>query len=168
MQRILDATARLDLTLDPTRKGMTMADQPVQNFENHVRHDKLLYVYTALLLLSLILGVVGFFGYGWAWGAAVLLNTVSIMLLAFNARTYGVKDQDRIIRLEMRLRLREILPADLKGRVTDFTIPQLAALRFASDAELPDLARRVLNEEIRKGSEIKKLVKNWQADFHRV
>ena len=145
-----------------------MADQPAQNFENHVRHDKLLYVYTGGLLASLILGVVGFFGYGWAWGAAAILTTVAMMLLAFNARTYGLKDQDRIIRLEMRLRLRELLPADLKGRVTDFTIPQLAALRFASDAELPDLARRVLSEDIKKGSEIKKLVKNWQADFNRV
>ncbi|MEK7794125.1 MAG: DUF6526 family protein [Candidatus Hydrogenedentota bacterium] len=145
-----------------------MSDQPVQNFENHVRHDKLGYIYFGALLVSLILAVVGFFGYFRLWGVATLINTAATMLLAVNARTYGLKDQDRIIRLEMRLRLRELLPADLKGRVMDFTMPQLAALRFASDAELPELARRVLSEDITKGSEIKKLVKNWQADFNRV
>jgi hypothetical protein len=64
----------------------------------------------------------------------------------------------------MRLRLGQILPADLKPRIGEFTVGQLVALRFASDAELPTLARKVLDERIASRAEIKKLVTDWQAD----
>lgn len=146
-----------------------MADQPVQMYENHVRHDRVIYTVVLLQLVALIVAAAGLFlDSTRVLGAGVLVSVVGSALTASMARGYGVKLQDRIIRLEMRLRLERLLPEDLKGRVTEFTVPQLTALRFASDEELPDLARRVLEERITKGDDIKKQVKSWQADWHRV
>ena len=67
----------------------------------------------------------------------------------------------------MRLRLRELLPPDLTGRIAEFTPGQLVAMRFASDRELPALARRVLDERLVERKAIKKLIQNWQPDHLR-
>jgi hypothetical protein len=72
-----------------------------------------------------------------------------------------------VIRLEERMRMRELLPADLQPRINDFTVKQLVALRFASDAELPALARKVLDEKLTDQKAIKKLVTHWRADYQR-
>jgi hypothetical protein len=80
------------------------------------------------------------------------------------ARVFALTVQDRVIRLEMRLRMRELLPADLQPRINEFTHKQLVAMRFASDAELPALARTVLDERLTDGTAIKRLVRDWQAD----
>jgi hypothetical protein len=73
-----------------------------------------------------------------------------------------------VIRLEMRLRMRELLPDDLQARINDFTALQMVGLRFASDAELPALARKVINDNITASTPIKKMVTDWQADDCRV
>lgn len=145
-----------------------MSDQVEQKFENHIRHDKLGYVYLAMLLVSLVCAVVGFFASPVWLAGAVVINTVATVLLALNVRGYGFKVQDRIIRLEMRLRLAKALSGELAERVEEFTIPQLVGMRFESDTNLPELARKVIDEDLRKASEIKRLVKDWQADFQRV
>jgi hypothetical protein len=75
--------------------------------------------------------------------------------------------QDRVIRLEMRLRLQRILPPELQTRIQDLTHRQLVALRFASDAELPVLVREILDGKLTTGKEIKLRVKNWQGDWLR-
>ncbi len=67
----------------------------------------------------------------------------------------------------MRLRMERLLPADLKPRIEDFTVGQLIALRFASDPELPELARRVLNDKVTERKAIKQMVKNWKPDYLR-
>jgi len=75
--------------------------------------------------------------------------------------------QDRLIRLEMRLRLRQLLPPDLQPRINDLTHRQLVAMRFASDAELAELVREVLAGKLTTPKDIKLRVKNWQADWLR-
>jgi hypothetical protein len=85
----------------------------------------------------------------------------------FHARGMVLTVQDRVIRLEMRLRLDRLLPDDLRGRIGEFSVDQLIALRFASDAELADLARRVLDERLADRKAIKRLVRDWQGDFLR-
>ena len=75
--------------------------------------------------------------------------------------------QDRLIRLEERLRYERVLPADLKARIGEFTVTQLIALRFASDAELPALARKVLDDKISERKAIKQMVKTWKPDYLR-
>ena len=77
-----------------------------------------------------------------------MMLAVALILLALSARMMAVTVQDRVIRLEERLRMRALLPADLQPRIEEFTVPQLVALRFASDEELPALAREVLDKHI--------------------
>ena len=83
------------------------------------------------------------------------------------ARLMALTVQDRVIRLEMRIRLKEVLPADLRSRVGELTPAQLIGLRFASDAELPELVRQVLGGSLKTTKEIKKVVRNWQGDYLR-
>lgn len=152
-----------------------MADQPVQNFENHVRTPTVAFVVLGAFLLVIILAVVGIFTNDLGIltrdvivALAVVVAGAGGILSAVMIRGYSTKLQDRIIRLEMRLRMREVLPDELAADVMDFTLSQLIALRFASDDELPALARKVLDDNITKQSEIKKMIRDWQPDHHRV
>jgi len=99
--------------------------------------------------------------------AIAALMGVALAVMFFLGRVFTLTVQDRVIRLEMRLRLREVLPPDLQPRLGEFTAAQLVSLRFASDAELPALARRVLDERLQDRKAIKQLVSDWQADHLR-
>lgn len=92
---------------------------------------------------------------------------VALVLIAWYVRAFAVTVQDRVIRLEERLRMERLLPADLQGRVGEFTPRQLVALRFASDQELPALARRVLEEGITDPKAIKAAIREWRPDHLR-
>ena len=99
-------------------------------------------------------------------GFAVLM-AIAFIIIAFAARVFALTVQDRVIRLEMRLRMKDLLPASMHARINDFTRDQLVALRFACDAELPELAEKVLRDNIQDRKTIKLMVKNWQADHLR-
>ena len=103
-------------------------------------------------------------------GTSVDLIVIALSLLGifWYARAFGVANQDRIIRLEERLRLSQLLPTDMQARTGEFTPDQLIAMRFASDAELPDLARTVLSKGTTTRAEIKGMIKTWRADHMRV
>ena len=105
-----------------------------------------------------------FFSFG---TVMLLLLAAAFVLAALYGRMFALTVQDRVIRLEMRLRLRDVLPPDLRARIMEFNVSQLVAMRFASDAELPELARKVLDEHLIDRKAIKKLVKNWQPDLLR-
>jgi hypothetical protein len=92
----------------------------------------------------------------------------ALLLLIWYARTFPLRAQDRIIRLEETLRLERLLPADLKPRIGELRTGQLIGLRFASDEELPELTRTVLDREIRNREEIKKMIRSWRADHLRM
>ncbi len=93
----------------------------------------------------------------------VLLALALLMGVLFG-RIFALKVQDRVIHLEMVLRMKQLLPADLQPRIDEFTLEQLIGLRFASDAELPALSRRVLQEKITNRKPIKQAIQNWKAD----
>jgi hypothetical protein len=93
---------------------------------------------------------------------------VALLLMAWYLRTFPLKAQDRVIRLEETLRLERLLPADLRPRIADLRPSQLVALRFASDEELPELTRTVLERGITKPDEIKKMIGTWRADHLRM
>lgn len=96
-----------------------------------------------------------------------LVLALAFFLLAFYARTFALAVQDRLIRLEMRLRMQQLLPQELRPRIPDFTVDQMVALRFASDAELPGLCKKILDEKIADRTAIKKLIQNWLPDLVR-
>ncbi len=147
-----------------------------QNFENHVRvvtgYQKVALPIFALNLLWAGYRVARSFSgdsaFARADAALSFLLAVALVLLLFYARIFALTVQDRVIRLEMTLRLDQLLPPDLRPRINHFTVGQLVALRFASDAELPDLARRVLEENLTDQKAIKKMIQNWKPDFLRV
>ena len=145
-----------------------MAQQKAQNFENHNRVVPAYHMYVfGVFLINLVWRLVLLKdGITFASIMNVLL-AVAFVLVFFYARTFPLTVQDRIIRLEMRLRLERLLPPDLRARIPEFTVPQLIALRFAGDDELPALARQVLDEKLNDRKTIKRRVKNWQADFLR-
>ena len=93
---------------------------------------------------------------------------VALFMIALFARIFALQAQDRVIRLEERMRLQTLLPNELKPRIHDFTMDQLAALRFASDSELPNLARKVLEDGIDDRKTIKQLIVTWRADYQRL
>ncbi|MBK7643274.1 MAG: hypothetical protein IPJ19_09515 [Planctomycetes bacterium] len=103
---------------------------------------------------------------GFATGLQLAL-AVALVIVFFAMRVFALSVQDRVIRLEERLRLERLLPAELRGRIGEFTIGQLVALRFASDAELPGLARAVLEERLTDRRAIKQRIRDWRPDYDR-
>jgi hypothetical protein len=96
-----------------------------------------------------------------------VILAAALVVLVFEARLFALAVQDRVIRLEERLRYERVLPADLQARSGELTINQIVALRFASDAELPALTRKVLDEKLNERKAIKQLIKNWRPDYQR-
>ena len=142
--------------------------QASQTYRNHIRWLPPFHFFALPVLLVNIfvqlrpLVQAPAFSTAWSFIVAVALFMVGLL-----SRVQAATVQDRVIRLEMRLRLREILPADLKPRISELTPAQLVALRFASDAELPGLVREVLEGKLRTKREIKMRVQDWQADYLR-
>lgn len=140
-----------------------------QNYANHVKLVPAFHFFVLpVLLLNFIWSIVRLVRHWFSWDALIaLLTALAVLLLAPLVRMFALSVQDRVIRLEERLRMSRLLPDDLKPRIEEFTPSQLVALRFASDAELPDLARKVLNDKIADHKAIKQMVKNWRADYLR-
>jgi len=140
----------------------------VQNFKNHAKVVPAFHYVALPILLFNIIWAIERVIHGFSFGTIVsLLVAIALVLVALNARLFALTVQDRVIRLEMRLRLQQVLPPDLRTRIPEFTVAQLVSLRFASDAELPELARKVLDEKLTDRKGIKKLIRDWQPDFLR-
>ncbi len=141
---------------------------PIQTYKNHLRWFPPFHFF---VLPVLSLNAFNAIRHVWltptrSTGFALLV-AVALLMLALLARVMAVRVQDRVIRLEMRLRLRECLPVDLHARINELTPNQLVALRFASDAEMADIVRDVLAGRLATQKTIKLRVKDWQGDFLR-
>ena len=146
-----------------------MAEQTLQTFKSHTKNVPLFhFVALPILLLNVIWSLVRAATDFSADTAIGIVVAFALLIVAFFARVFALGAQDRVVRLEERLRMQHLLPDDLKPRINDFTTNQMIALRFASDAELPDLARKVLDENIGERKAIKQLIKTWRADYQRL
>jgi len=146
----------------------TMTDSR-QSFESHAKIVPGYHRWTAALVALPTL----YFAYRAAFDfsadrLALFLFSVGVLLTATYTRVFPVGVQDRVIRLEERLRLERVLSADLRPRISELTTKQLVALRFASDEELPELVRRILGGELTERNDIKRAVRSWRADHQRI
>jgi hypothetical protein len=145
-----------------------MSDKP-QSFEKHAMmvpgYHYVLFSLLLILLVAMVWGMVQ----EPSWGSLIgIVFMVAFVMTALYARLFALGVQDRVIRLEERLRMAEVLPEDLRSRIGEITTEQIIGLRFAPDDELPDLVRRVLDEGITDRKTIKQAVKNWRADHQRI
>jgi hypothetical protein len=139
-----------------------------QNFKNHGRLVPMFHGGVFLPLLVNFVWALYRLSGGFTGDAVVnLLVAVALLLMASSVRTQILTVQDRVIRLEMRHRFREILPAELAVQAAALPVKQVVALRFASDAELPALVREVVGGTLPNGKAIKTRVRDWQADHLR-
>ena len=147
-----------------------MAEKSNQSFANHVKLVPTFHFFVLpVLTLNLVQAIYRLVHTGFRWDALVgALTAAALLLLAFHARLFVLRAQDRVIRLEERMRLERLLPEDLRPRIGEFRPGQLVALRFACDAELPALARKVLSDRLTDRTTIKKMVQTWRADYLRV
>jgi hypothetical protein len=141
-----------------------------QNFSNHGRFFPPFHFFVIpVMLINFLWSIYRWKVSGFSLDGFVSLVVALALLLGFlSARIMALSVQDRVIRLEERLRYERLLPADLKPRIGDFTVSQCVSLRFASDAELPALARKVLDEKLNERKTIKQLIKSWKPDYLRV
>jgi len=145
-----------------------MADASPQNYSHHTRYDPLFHFFILpVFVITLIVSIVHVVRRPGLHSAWLVVFMIAALLVLFKLRLYPLKVQDRVIRLEERLRLMTLLDAGLRPRIGELTEAQLIALRFASDGELPALAARALNEKL-AAAEIKKAIREWRADYWRV
>ena len=142
--------------------------EQAQNYKNHTRVVPVFHIgVLGILVVNVLWSAYGLTGGITGQAVMDLLLAIALLVLATSVRSMVLRVQDRLIRLEMRLRLREVLSADLQGKIPALTPRQLIALRFASDAELPALVREVLGGSLATTKEIKLRIKDWQGDFFR-
>jgi hypothetical protein len=149
-----------------------------QNFSNHMKLVPAFHFFVIpALLLNVIWDIVSMLRISTHSAISLtvlagfivsILVSIALLVMAFLARIFALGVQDRVIRLEERLRYERLLPDDLRPRIGEFTINQLVALRFACDAELPVLARKVLDTKMNERKAIKRIVQNWRPDYQRV
>jgi hypothetical protein len=149
---------------------MSDANQVMQqSFENHAKIVPGYHRWTTTLLVFPML----WFGYRLVsdFGAdrlATFVFGLGVLLVGWYSRVCPLGVQDRVIRLEERMRLERILSDELNARAPELSTKQLVALRFASDEELPELVRKVLDQKIDDRKEIKRQIRSWRADHQRI
>ena len=139
--------------------------EPTQSYANHVRWYPPFHFFVVPVLLAYALNALRHLWLEPSLSTAfAALVAAAILMGALVARNMALRVQDRVIRLEMRLRLAQLLPADLQARIPDLTPQQLVALRFAADTELTTLVRDVIAGKYATQKEIKLQVKSWRPD----
>ena len=140
-----------------------------QTYENHARyyvwHH---YVVQPILLLNVLVEAARLYKYQTPYHVFLVVFAIGLVILSFTARSMALKAQTRVIRLEERLRLAKLLPATDHALIDNLTPGQLVALRFASDEEVPDLARKCAAGELTSTKEIKQSIRTWRPDYLRV
>ncbi len=140
-----------------------------QNFKNHAKFVPLFHFFSApVLIMNFVWCCVRLWKSHFAIeGFLGVVVAAGLLATLVGGRLAALAVQDRVIRLEERLRYARLLPEDLKARIENFTTAQIVSLRFASDAELPALARKVLSENLQDRKQIKQMVQNWRPDYLR-
>ena len=144
-----------------------MANAAPQSYANHARLDPTFhFVLAPLTIISVVLSIIVFTRHPGLPSTLWVVLAIALLMNATKTRNYALKVQDRVIRLEERLRLSQLLPETARPRIAELRESQLIGLRFASDAELPALAMRALNEGLTQ-KQIKASIQVWRPDTFR-
>ena len=139
-----------------------------QTFANHAKLDPPFHFFVLpVAAITFIAAGVHLFRFPGLVSGWLFVVSMAGVVAVFKIRLYALGVQDRVIRLEERLRLMSVLQEPLRSRIGDLTQTQLIGLRFAPDAELPALVERALKEGLSR-KEIKKAIVNWRADYSRI
>jgi hypothetical protein len=145
-----------------------MAEPSPQNLQNHVRFDPVFHFFLIpLSAATFVAAVWNAIQHPSSFSIWLALGAMLFVVAVFRIRSYSLKVQDRVIRLEERHRLTALLAEPQRARIGELTAKQLIALRFASDGEVAALAVRAINERLAP-ADIKKSIRDWRADNHRV
>jgi hypothetical protein len=145
-----------------------MPESPAQTYATHRRMDPSYHYFIfGVIGISLLMALWNLIKNPGLISAWMIVVVAAAAILALKARVYPLKVQDRLIRLEERQRLSLILGEPLRSRIGELNEYQLVALRFASDAELPALVEKTLNEKL-SGEQVKKHIVSWRPDTFRV
>ena len=140
-----------------------------QTYATHRRFVPLYHFVAAPILLANVIFAISHLLREFSVASVIfLLTAIALVLVFFFTRAFASVAQDRIIRVEERLRMERLFSEPLKSRIPEFSVGQCVGLRFASDAELPELARRILDEGLDDREKIKKLINTWRPDTDRV
>jgi hypothetical protein len=140
-----------------------------QTYANHTRWYPLVhFVITPLFFINLVWAIVCVVReFDW-YRVQYLMLSVTLILMSVASRLQALKAQDRVIRLEERLRFKEVLPTELSSRFDEIRTGHIIALRFAPNAELAGLVKQVLEGKLTTSKEIKMAIKDWKGDYLRV
>lgn len=142
--------------------------QPEQSYPTHRRYFPWHhFLVVPVLLVHVIVETVRFARDPGAYGAWLIVFAFALLVFAFTSRVMSLRAQDRVIRLEERLRLAQLMPGE-RGVIDSLRPAHLVALRFASDEEVVALARRCAQGELHSADEIKKEIRQWRPDYLRV
>ncbi|MBI2677871.1 MAG: hypothetical protein HYX28_03725 [Candidatus Koribacter versatilis] len=143
-------------------------ENKAQNLANHTRFDPPFhfFIVPVVLITSIAIAVRAFRDPNW-WNLWMIVVAVAAATAVLKIRLNALRVQDRLIRLEERLRMAALLPAAMHSRIPELTDAQCIGLRFASDEELPGLVKRTLDEKLSR-KDIKKAITKWRPDYSRV
>jgi hypothetical protein len=142
--------------------------QAVQDFKHHARfHPPFHFACVLLYFANLVAVIVHLVRHPTYWNAWLLVLSIGVIVPLFLLRNYPLKVQDRLIRLEERLRLKELAPTEWRPQIDKLSVDQCIGLRFASDAEVVVLAGQALAENLTR-KQIKERIKSWRPDNWRV
>jgi hypothetical protein len=145
-----------------------MPTNPTQNLKNHTKFDPPFhFVLVPVFLANVIVAMVHCYHDPNLMSGWLVVLSACALLAVFLIRRYALKVQDRVIRLEERLRLAMLLPEAKRGMIPSLSEKQLIALRFAADFELPPLAEKAVSQNLAP-KEIKAAIGNWRPDYFRV
>ena len=145
-----------------------MAEKVPQSLSNHARFDPPFHFFVLpVFAITVIIAIVELVRFPSLQAGWLVVFTIAATIAVLKIRFYALRVQDRIIRLEERLRLAILVDKPLRARIVELSESQLVGLRFASDAELPALSARALSEKLSR-AEIKKAVSQWRPDYWRV
>ncbi|MGD0479865.1 MAG: DUF6526 family protein [Terracidiphilus sp.] len=145
-----------------------MSNSQSQSIKNHARFDPPYHFFLIFILLAnLIISIVYVVKHPCFYSAWFVVLSVAAILALLKMRTYPLKVQDRVIRLEERLRLQALAPSEWHSQIYRLSEDQLIALRFAADDEVVELAKQALEHNLTR-KQIKERIKDWRGDYWRV